>query len=107
MIDNEEKIVMCEDSIRLLSEIRALDHFIAALPPVITEAQEALRAQQLKMLGEKKQEFALLLESKRVESVKQRYEETQELRHPPRLEDCPICLDTIDVNDEASIKRLI
>ncbi|KAL7551957.1 hypothetical protein ACHAWF_018405 [Thalassiosira exigua] len=69
---------------RIISTITAHDYY----------SEEGRRkAEHIKILGKKEEEYDLILESQRVKAVLREHDEL----HPPATEDCPICLETIRI----------
>eukprot|EP00571_Detonula_confervacea_P006298 CAMPEP_0172319826 /NCGR_PEP_ID=MMETSP1058-20130122/38809_1 /TAXON_ID=83371 /ORGANISM="Detonula confervacea, Strain CCMP 353" /LENGTH=397 /DNA_ID=CAMNT_0013034957 /DNA_START=41 /DNA_END=1231 /DNA_ORIENTATION=+ len=77
----------------LKEEINAQRRSIAALPPCRNRTEQVSKVKQQQILADKVEEYELLLESQRVDSVVRGHEEL----HPPVTDECPICLETIRI----------
>jgi superfamily II helicase len=89
----------------LRRKIDRLKGEVASLPPVtsaVTVETAAIIGKKRTELAEKEEEFVLLDEAMRVTSVAQKHEE--EINHV--TEECPICLETVRVQDLFSFARL-
>mmetsp|Transcript_25626 Transcript_25626/g.54129 ORF Transcript_25626/g.54129 Transcript_25626/m.54129 type:complete len:433 (-) Transcript_25626:160-1458(-) len=83
---------------KLKEDVDAERRIVSALPPVHTRCEEAtLKAQHCKLLAEKEELYELTREEQRIATIAR----LQEQLHPPTTDDsgheCPICLDTIDL----------
>lgn len=90
---NKEDIVTME---ALEKEIDDRKRFIASLPDftlLSSRSQLVDRANLVKQLAAKEEEYELLLECERMKSVVWEYEEL----HPPATNECPICLETVQI----------
>ena len=83
----------------LKDEIDAKRKFIASLPPSSSIDDLFSLAKHQKILGEKEEEYELTLETQRRASVVREHKEL----HPPITEECPICLEDIDISFQQSM----
>mmetsp|Transcript_18285 Transcript_18285/g.33123 ORF Transcript_18285/g.33123 Transcript_18285/m.33123 type:complete len:258 (+) Transcript_18285:268-1041(+) len=87
----------------LKDEIDAKRKFIASLPPSSSAADLFSLAKHQKILGEKEEEYELTLETQRRASVVCEHKEL----HPPTTEECPICLEDINISFPQSMSYFI
>ena len=76
---------------RLKGDIDSARKKISAFPPCKSSDDNRVRCKLIKDLAEKINEHELLLEEDRVASVTRNHEEL----HPPDMEECPICLESV------------
>ena len=81
---------------RLKNEIDALRSKISTIPPAETPTDLLGKAKQQKLLATKVGVYEMLKETERVSAVVRKHDEM----HPPRTEDCPICLEPINIIDD-------
>ena len=77
---------------KLKEEIDAKKRFIASLPPAVESKEDVMFPASAKP-REKEEEYELILEKQRKDSVAREHEEL----HPPITETCPMCLDEISI----------
>ena len=90
------KATMSSRFCALKAEIDAKRRLIATLPgwiAVTTRDQGNEKASHIKQLAEKEGECALLVDANRIDSVVREHENL----HPPITEECPICLDEVNL----------
>merc|ERR1719221_1783842 len=89
----------------LREEVAAARRNLAAVSSVDLHAcslEELLeKAKLIKALAEKEERLELMFETERMGAVVREFEEM----HPPRNEDCPICLETIKYINQHSVAR--
>ena len=85
----------------LKEEIDAKKRIVFSLPHwYLTSMEQAYEnAKHIKQLAEKEQEYELIVEAKRIESVVRKHEEM----HPPATKCCTICLDYIKIKSHGSM----
>ena len=79
-----------------LKEIDSVRTTVSLIAPPQTREELMNKAKQQHLLAKKVEEYELILEAERVAAVVQKHEEL----HPPQTEDCPICLDPINIVDD-------
>ena len=92
---------MAEQLTSLKAEIDVKRRFIATLPDwnFATKDQVYEKAKHVKQLAENEEEYEVLVEAKRIQSVVRKHEEM----HPPATKCCTICLDYIKIKSHGSM----
>ena len=86
----------------LKEEIDAKRRFIATLPDWSSVSERAhvyKKANHINQLAEQEEEYELLVEAKRIESVVHIHKEM----HHPVIERCPLCLDDVEIKSRYSM----
>ena len=84
---------------KLKEDIDAKKRFIASLPPNRSREDICSLAKHQQIVGEKEEEYELILEKQRRDSVVREHEEL----HPRITETCPICLEEISIATTGSM----